>query len=242
MIRPAAYVLLLSVARLPAGAQVVQTPAPVPATVALVVTYVDGRTSYELVSPRPGSTWTPVFPRINGWQTPEGFLPVAAIQFSRVLVGQDVKVIVSVLLGQRHQQEVVVATALVRPGAHVIINELRKFGVQPVDLSLAAAAPFRPYLPTVVSDARDLEISFVDLLTAPYPGYRITVRNLSPKAAASFRVQSYSDDRPALSGIQRGVAGRPVLRPGDRRAMSSLRASATIPMRRSRLLQLPNRR
>jgi hypothetical protein len=59
-----------------------------------------------------------------------------------------------------------------------------------------------------------VEIAAVDLLNAPYPGYRVTVRNLSDHAAANFHVQSYRGENKALSSVQRGPEGRPALTPG----------------------------
>jgi len=185
-----------------------------PATVALVETYADGRVNYELTSARPARMWTPYFPRVKDWQRPPGSLPVTALQLARVLVGRDVRVDVFVLRGQSHEEEVPVATVLVTPGKHVVVNELRKFGVAPLDLSLAEAAPLTPYLPTVFSITPNLEIAAVELLNAPYPGYRITVRNLSNKTAANFHVQSYRGEGTALSSLQRGPEGRPAMTPG----------------------------
>jgi hypothetical protein len=131
-----------------------------------------------------------------------------------VLVGRDVRVDVSLLRGPSHQEETAVASVLVRPGTHVVVNQLRDYGVEPIDLSLAEAAPLTPYLPTVFSVTPKLEIAAVELLNAPYPGYRITARSLSDQAAANFHVQSYRGESKALSSIPRGPEGRPVLTPG----------------------------
>jgi hypothetical protein len=185
-----------------------------PSTVALVETYADGRVAYELTSAKPAWMWTPVFPRVTNWQPPAGSLPVTALRIARVLVGSDVRVDVSLLRGPSHQEETAVATVLVRPGGHVLVNQLRAYGVEPIDLSLAEAAPLTPYLPTVFSVTPKLEIAAVDLLNAPYPGYRITVRSLSDQAAANFHMQSYRGESKALGSIPRGPEGRPVLTPG----------------------------
>jgi hypothetical protein len=185
-----------------------------PSTVALVETYADGRTNYELTSAKPAWMWTPKFPRIPNWEPPAGSLPVTAVQISRVLAGRDVRVDVSLLLGRSHEQQVPVANVLVTPGQHVVVNALRKFGVEPIDLSLAEAAPLTPYLPTVFSRTPNVEIEAVSVRNAPYPGYRITVRNLSDKAAANFHVQAFGPEDKSMSLIPRGPEGRPVMTPG----------------------------
>src|SRR3954471_15649790 len=151
-----------------------QDPAPeaiASATAALVETWPDGRTNYELTSARRAVMWTPVFPRVDGYVPADGVQAVYAVQFVRILAGADIKVDVSVLLGSAQPPGVPVASVVVSPGSHVVIHELTKFGVQPVTLSLAAVAPMTPYLPTVVSVSPRIEIANVELLTAPYPGY-----------------------------------------------------------------------
>jgi hypothetical protein len=61
----------------------------------------------------------------------------------------------------------------------------------------------------------EIEISRVELLTTPFPGYRITVRNLGSQAVALFSVQSYRGSARAASAAMRGDRGRPVMPPGE---------------------------
>jgi hypothetical protein len=191
-----------------------QADSAVPATVALVETWPDGRINYELTSPRRATMWTPMYPRVEGYRPPEGATPVYAVQFARVLVGRDIKVDVSVLLGSAQPPGVPVASVVVSPGSHIVIGELTKFGVQPVTLSMVEAASMTPYLPTVVSASPRIEISNVELLNSPYPGYRVTLRNLGSKGASNVHVQSYRGGDKALSALKRADDGRPMMQPG----------------------------
>jgi hypothetical protein len=190
------------------------TEAVNPATVALVETWPDGRTNYELTSTRRGVMWTPRFPKVDGYRVPEGAKPVFAVQFVRVLVGRDIKVDVSVLLGSAQPPGVPVASVVISPGTQVVVDGLTKFGVQPVTLSMVDVAPMTPYLPTVVSASPEIEIANVELLNTPYPGYRVTLRNLGSKAASNVHVQSYRGGEKALSGLKRTEDGRPMMQPG----------------------------
>ncbi len=88
------------------------------------------------------------------------------------------------------------------------------FGIRPVTLSMMSVAPMTPYLPTVFSVSPRIEITQVELLTAPYPGYRITLRNLSAQDVSNFNVQSYRGMDKALSALRRSDDGRPVMTPG----------------------------
>ena len=148
------------------------TGAAVPATVALVETWPDGRINYELTTARRASMWTPRFPRVDGFQPPKGANPpVYAVQFVRMLVGHDISVEVSVLLGSAQPPGVPVASVVISPGSRIVVDALTKFGVQPVTLSMAAVAPMTPYLPTAISVSPEIEVSNIELLSAPYPGY-----------------------------------------------------------------------
>src|SRR4051794_37947915 len=80
-------------------AQAQTTPAPRPVTapsLALVVTYADGRISHELVSERATWAWTPYFPRTPATTTESG---LRALRVERVRIGNDARVTVSMLSG-----------------------------------------------------------------------------------------------------------------------------------------------
>jgi hypothetical protein len=79
---------------------------------------------------------------------------------------------------------------------------------------MVEAAPMTPYLPTVVSASPRIEISDVELLNSPYPGYRFTLRNLGSKGASNVHVQSYRGGDKALSALKRADDGRPMMQPG----------------------------
>ena len=208
-------VALLAATRGPAYArQQPAAPDPAPATVALVEAWADGRVTYELTGPRRASMWTPRFPRVDGYQPPAGVRPVHAVQLARELVGDAIKVEVSVLLGSAEPPGVPVATVLVRPGSRVVVDQLTRFGVQPLTLSMIDVAPLTPFLPTVVSVSPDVEVANVDVRDAPYPGYAITLRNLGSQPVSNVHVQLYRGEQKALSALKRTDDGRPLMPPG----------------------------
>src|SRR6266850_3449518 len=212
-----AVLIATGVALSPVDDAALQTASSEPvalATVALVETWPDGRTNYELTSARRATMWTPRFPRIDGYTAPQGAVPVYTVQFARVLVGTNITVDVSVLLGSAQPPAVPVATVVISPGSHVVVEVLKKFGVQPVTLSMMRVAPMTPYLPTVFSVSPRIEITQVELLTAPYPGYRIRLRNLGTQDVSNFSVQSYRGADKALSAMKRADDGRPVMTSG----------------------------
>ena len=208
--------LVIAAAAVPAvdAAQAPAAPEAAPATVALVETWADGRVSYELTGPRRASMWTPRFPRVTGYRPPEGAPPVYAVQIAHALVGQDIKVEISVLLGSPEPPGVPVATVLVSPGSRVVVDQLTRFGVQPLTLSMTDVAPMTPFVPTVISVSPAIEIADVEVHDAPYPGYRITLRNLGDKAVSNVHVMSWRGADRALSTLKRTDDGRPLMQPG----------------------------
>ncbi|HEY1307960.1 MAG TPA: hypothetical protein VGF24_30615 [Vicinamibacterales bacterium] len=203
-------------ARVPlAGYTAEQDDSPTPSTVALVETWPDGRTHYELTSPRRASMWTAAFPRVAGYTLPEGRKPVYAVQFARRLVGRDINVDISVLIGAVERPAVPVASVVIAPGSHVVVDALTRFGVQPVTLSMVDMVPTTLYRPTVVSVSTQIEVAAVELLAAPYPGYRITLLNLGSKGVANVHLQSYRLQEKAISALKRTDDGRVLMQPGD---------------------------
>src|SRR4029077_160239 len=73
---------------------------PAPTNIALVTTYADGTSSYDLVSERSAWRWTPKFPLIDGANVPTG-VP-SALKLARQLEGDIARVTVS-LLYFRHE-------------------------------------------------------------------------------------------------------------------------------------------
>jgi hypothetical protein len=185
-----------------------------PAAVALVVAWPDGRAIYELTTARRASTWTTRFLRDEGYRPPDGVQPVYAVQWSRVLVGRDIMVDVSVLLGSAEPPGVPVASVRIAAGSSVVVRELRRFGVQPVTLSMIDVAAMTPFLPTVVSVSPQIEIADVESHAAPYPGYRITLRNLADRPVSNVHVHAYRGTEKGLSTIKRSDDGGPLMQPG----------------------------
>jgi len=183
-----------------------------PADLALTRTFADGHMAYQLTSTRPNRAWFANAPRIQGWQPAEGPAPYA-VQISHVREDDAIKVDVEVLYNPGLTARPV-ASHLVTRGSRVVVEALRDFGYEPIALSTVEVVPLAPYHPMTFCITPEIEISGIELLRAPYPGYRVTLRNLSPVAVATFAVQSYRGSEEALSSVPRGAGGRPALEPG----------------------------
>jgi hypothetical protein len=199
----------------PERATTAGAPEPEPATLALVIAFAGGRVSYHLASTRPAGMWTPYFPRVAA-RGDAGLEPVGAVDFKWHRAGDDVAVTVSVMRGPSRHDAQPVAQVTVTAAAAVVVDALAAAGVAPVTLSLVPVAPMAPYPPSVLIVTPDVEVSSVELVRAPYPGYRVTLRNLTARPVASVAFQSYRAERPALSGLKAGADGTPLIAPwGD---------------------------
>ena len=171
--------------------------------VVLIVAFADGRAVHHVVTNSRGSSWTPLFPRLPGAQPAGEPLPITALKHTHVLRGDGaVSVAVSVLRGSAREREDAIAAVDVRPGERVTIDALRNVGVAPLVLSLTALTPTMLDVPAVLNRTAGLEVTDVQVVAEPGPGYRLTVRNLSVHPAIAFRVLTYRGDRLALSGLQ----------------------------------------
>src|SRR6266498_3163908 len=117
---PFAVVALLAFV-LPTVAHAQGTPAAhplAPASLALVITYADGRVGQQLVSEKPSSAWTPYFPRTAGISTSSDH---RALQLAPVRVGNDVQVTVSMLSGTGYRDEQMVTRVTVSKSRPVTV-------------------------------------------------------------------------------------------------------------------------
>lgn len=183
-------------------------------TLTLAVRYADGRIVHHVAGQNPGSAWTPMFPRVVGWQPAPGDREVAALKFvwSRFEDGAQVKV--SVLRGRPHQEETPVATVHVRPTGTVVVDAVRKFGVETVQFSLSTAPRVAAEIPRTISAVAGIVVLAVEAPQGGAPRYQVTVQNRSAANVRAFTIEAYRSGRLSLSGRRAGMEGRPMIEAG----------------------------
>jgi hypothetical protein len=183
-------------------------------SIALVVTYADGRVTESLITAAGHRAWTPYVPRIAGWREPPGIPPVRALNLRASLDATAVRVVVSVLRGPGHEIEDAVATILVDAPSPVVVDQLRRVGLQPVRFSLKPFATPALHVPRGASRVAGLTIEGIEPVTTPAPAYLITVRNTIDVPAVTFAFNTYAGHLPALSGQEGDPAALPIVDPG----------------------------
>ncbi|WP_291989348.1 hypothetical protein, partial [Luteitalea sp.] len=132
-----------------------------------------------------------MFPKVPGWQDPEGVLPVTALNLAARADGEELRVTVSVLRGKFREVLEPVAETVVGVGARVTVNALRDVGVMPVTLSATWFAVPALHVPSARSNVGGLEVETVEPVIEPKPGYLVTVRNRSDAALVTVAYTTY---------------------------------------------------
>jgi hypothetical protein len=212
LVPAAGLAVLLAAPQARAGAQVKLDPA---GTVAVVVTYADGRRMPITVGPNSGGAWTPLFPRVASWTPPANQQPVGAIKFACLRTSAGVSVAVSVFRGSQRQQDEPIKTVLVTPDQAVVVgDELRAVGVEAVTLTLASLTTSDVAAPSVVVASTEIEVVDVVVAASPVPKYTVSLRNHSTKAVRAIAIEASRAGRLALSARRFGHEGDVLIAPG----------------------------
>ncbi len=177
-----------------------------PAQRRLIVTYSDGKTSTQILRPR-GGFWTPRFPRQGNPPQHDG-LSLSALQVD-FEAGRDLVVTVSLKYGSPHQKTVEVAT--VRLGTEPVrVDDLERYGVDPIVLSLDEFSPVPLVQPTVTSASPLLDVT-VDLVRHDMPIYTVTFRNRAARAVMAVSYKAFRGEKDAISGRRKTNRSTPIV-------------------------------
>jgi hypothetical protein len=181
---------------------------------ALVIRYVDGR----VVRSNIGSTyssWTPMFPRIDGFAERDGALAVMAVKYAGRRDETGLRMVVSVLRGPQHQQELEIARVTLTGSTPVPIPGLAAVGVRPVELWIEHGDLKRVYSPGVENRTAGLDVTSIEMLDGPPSIMLVAVRNVSAKPAVSYSVDLLGPGRRLLLAAWQALpSGQPVIEPG----------------------------
>lgn len=185
------FVLMLSVvASAPAQEATTAQKQTRPAATNLTVE-IRYRTDHSTFLAGDRSMWFVRFERLAGWQQPAGALPVRAVEVSsRPESETTLRIVVSVRLGERYHDEVKqVAAYSVRVDERVAVEELKQYGIVPVELRVVRTKPAAAEAPPYVeSRTSALELVGVEAREATFPSYVVRLRNVSGKDIEALHV------------------------------------------------------
>jgi len=154
------------------------------------------------------------FARIKGWQEPPGSLKVSSIFVTSVVEGEAVTVRVAVLYGSGDSGSILGAYPI-RENETLTIQELRRFGIEPITITLTRVAALIPVSPRLRNDTKGVDIVGVQVSGMTLPSYQLTVRNVSPKNIVFLVITLFLDGSSVGGTILEGEDGRPLIEPGE---------------------------
>lgn len=178
----------------------------------LSIRYADGRISTRPLKPKAGMM-TAVFPRIDGAETARDGMLLNGLDVSHVVEGDEVVVTVSLLYrGGPERQSVKVATVRLAAGHPVEVDELRRYGVEPLTLSIVSIPPTYAFTPLGLSAS-----AYVDVRASPVgpnaAAYRVTITNRAPFPLMWFRFEAHRSEGGPISARPRGKRDFPLVMP-----------------------------
>ena len=177
----------------------------------LTIQYADGEVSTRPVH-RNGGMWTAAFPRITGADTSRNGLPLTTLDIKYVVEGSAVLVTVALCYGGPGQNCVTVGTVRLADEQPVRVEGLRRYGVEPITLSLVQLDPSTAYAPEVTS-VSGLLTARAEALGANVSAYRVVVTNRSIQPLMWLQFKAYRANRLAILGRPRGKRNMPLIPP-----------------------------
>jgi hypothetical protein len=187
--------------------------------------------AYMVVPPAnssPSGTWFARFKRVPAWTAPAGSLQVNAVNFRPTLDGGAVRVAVSVLMGIRLEEEKEIAVYTLREGEKIRVQELTQFGVEPFGVKLVRVAPSDTNLPTVISNAKSIELVNLQANLSTLPSYRLALRNVSSKNVSAIGLKVMQGNRTLIDSMPQGKEGEPLILAGGVSEVTSPLATRAI--------------
>ena len=162
---------------------------------------------------KPAWVWVTRFVRIPGREMSP---PIEAIRLESQYNGETADVRISLLRGTNgtFDREDLVGTYHVGIGEQKTIDDLRKFGVEPFNITLLNTLPPLPPPPAIENRTKLIEVVSIQTENLPKPAYKVIVRNLSDKNLRALRLDVMSDGRRASSSFWQGEEGRWIIEAG----------------------------
>src|SRR6266404_4007254 len=92
-------------------------------------------------------------------------------------------------MGIPHEEEKDVAVYTLREGEEIRVRELTQFGVEPFGVKLVRATSSDTNLPSVISNAKSIELVTIQANLSTLPSYRLALRNVSSKNVSAIGLE-----------------------------------------------------
>ncbi|HLL74602.1 MAG TPA: hypothetical protein VK421_05010 [Pyrinomonadaceae bacterium] len=200
----AAILILCAADGISQEAQEKQAP---PSGLALEVDTKEGPVGHLSV---PGQSFGGRYRRLPSWRPTAGSQQRLTFKQVNVVEGDAVRVKVFALMDRFHDQEVLIGDYLLREGEKAVVESMRAYGFEPMELTVVRLMPVPLLPPTVTSRVPSVVAAGIREKQANFPTYMVTLRNLSHKDLTYLEIKSSSTVQ-----WPRGEQNRPVLKAGE---------------------------
>lgn len=170
---------------------------------------------YENIA-APHGGWFALFKRVPNWQPSAGALPVKAINVVSRLENSVVKVKISVFTGQRfNDKEEFVANYAMKENDKIVVEDLTKFGVEPIEIAVVKITPSVSVLPAALNRTTSLQITSIEPNYSTLPSFKVNLMNTSNKAVLAFTYQISVNGRKGISGMPQCTYERTLIEAGN---------------------------
>jgi hypothetical protein len=113
------------------------------------------------------------------------------------------------------EKETLIGDFLLHEGEKAAVDEMAKYGYEPMELTIVNVRPAPASLPSAASRIPSVEVVSVEAEQTNFPSYKITLRNISDKDITLLEVQSFIEGRLVSTHLPRGEHDLPLLKPGE---------------------------
>lgn len=165
--------------------------------------------------PIPGSSYGGIYKRLASWKQADDSSPRQTFKIAQSMDGDGVRVKVFVLTEKFYEGEVLIGNYLLHPGEKAVVEEMTKYGYEPMEITVIKVNPSPPLLPSGHSRIPSVEVVGVEAKQGgDFPAYKVTLRNLSYKDITYLEVKTFGGGRELTIQWPRDEQNQPIVKAG----------------------------
>jgi hypothetical protein len=184
----------------------------IPTGLSLEVNTKEGPVSYQSI---PGESFGGRYRRLASWQPTADAPEAETFELIYVMEGDAVRVKAYAWIGKFADKKEMIGNYLLPEGAKVTIEDMARFGYEPMELTIVKVKPAPLVLPEATSKVQSVAVVGVELKPGNFPSYKLTLRNLSGKDITHLEIKTYRESRLALIKWPRDEFNRTLVKAGE---------------------------
>lgn len=162
----------------------------------------------------PGRFFGGRYRRLPDWHPPAGAKPPRTFKLMNDPEGDAVRVRVFAVMDRFHEQDVLLGDYLLREGEKAVVESMRTYGYEPMEVTVVRVRREPARLPVAMSSAPSVVVIGVEEKQTNFPSYKVTLRNLSNTDITRLEVHTFKGGRRSAVHWPRVEQNRPLLKAG----------------------------